>query len=91
MIDEATRPDEFADMAKPWLTERELDLLRAIHNGEVVSEHRRHRWGFYRRNIGVVTALVERLEAKDAITVSGPGKPQITIAAEALPLIGAGR
>jgi hypothetical protein len=30
-------------MQKPWLTERELDLLRAIHNGDVNCEHRRHR------------------------------------------------
>jgi hypothetical protein len=75
-------------MQKPWLTERELDLLRAIHNGEVISEHRRHRWGFYRRNIGSVNALIERLETKGAISLSTirPGaKPDITIAAEALP------
>lgn len=62
----------------------------AIHNGEVISEHRRHRWGFYRRNIGSVNALMERLEDKGAIslsTIRAGAKPDITIAAEALLLI----
>jgi hypothetical protein len=54
------------------------------------AEHRRHRLGFYRRNIGSVNALIDRLEEKGAISLSAirPGaKPDITIPAEALRLI----
>ena len=76
-------------MARPWLTEREIDVLRAIHRGDVTPIHSRHRWGYLRRNVGSVTAIVERLYEKEAIeiTTKAGGTPVITISLEAEPLV----